>query len=124
MSKVTKTTALFFAAMIFFISISTENYGLLITSHIQNTGSENSGSYFSKEEPVPLFLSRHEERLVTSVKDLPVTSSKNNPTDFHSNRLLNEVRLLSINTRYLSYSVTVDRNLTNSDLVFPFHYFW
>lgn len=124
MSKVTKTTALFFAAMLFFMSISTENYGLLLTSHLQNTGFENSGSYFSKEEPNPLFLSRHEERLVTSVKDLPVTGSKNNPTDFHSNSLSSEVRLLSINSGYLSYSVTVDRNLTNSDIVFPFHYFW
>ena len=103
MSKVTKTTALFFAAMLFFISISTENYGLLLTSHLQNTGFENSGSYFSKEEPNPLFLSRHEERLVTSVKDLPVTGSKNNPTDFHSNRLSNEVRLFLVILSWYSH---------------------
>jgi hypothetical protein len=124
MSKVTKSTALLFSLILFFLSIITENYGLFLTSHLQGKGSENSGSYFSKVEPNPLFLNRHEQRLVLSVKDLPVTSSKINSTDIHSIRLTLEVRLLSINSGVISNSVTVDRNLTNRDIVFPFHYFW
>lgn len=124
MSKVTKTTGLFFAAMLIFLSISTENYGLLLTSHLQNAQSENSDSYFSTEKPDLLFLYRNDERQVNSVRNLPVPSLKNHPNDFHYNSLSREIRILSINSRYLSYSVIVDRNLTNSDIVFPSHYFW
>jgi len=124
MSKVTKTTGLFFAAMLIFLSISTENYGLLLTSHLQNAQSENSDSYFSTEKPDLLFLYRNDERQVNSVRNLPVPSLKNHPNDIHYNSLSLEIRILSINSGYLSYSVIVDRNLTNSDIVFPFHYFW
>ncbi len=124
MSKLTKTTALFFVAMLFFISLSTENYGLLLTSQLQNTGSENSGSYLSTEKPNLFFLNRHEERLETSVKSLPNSKLKNQINDVCSNSISTEVRILSINSGYLSYSVTVYRNLTNCDIVFPFHYFW
>ena len=124
MSKLTKTTALFFVAMLFFISLSTENYGLLLTSQHQNTGSENSGSYLSTEKPNLFFLNRHEERLETSVKSLPNSKLKNQINDVCSNSISTEVRILSINSGYLSYSVTVYRNLTNCDIVFPFHYFW
>jgi hypothetical protein len=124
MSKVTKTTGLFFATMLIFLSISTENYGLLLTSHLQNAQSENSDSYFSTEKPDLLFLYRNDERQVNSVRNLPVPSLKNHPNDIHYNSLSLEIRILSINSGYLSYSVIVDRNLTNSDIVFPFHYFW
>lgn len=124
MSKVTKTTGLFFAAMLIFLSISTENYGLLLTSHLQNAQSENSDSYFSTEKPDLLFLYRNDERQVNSVRNLPVPSLKNHPNDIHYNSLSLEIRILSINSGYLSYSVIVDRNLTNSDIVFPSHYFW
>ena len=124
MSKVTKTTGLFFAAMLIFLSISTENYGLLLTSHLQNAQSENSDSYFSTEKPDLLFLYRNDERQVNSVRNLPVPSLKNHPNDIHYNSLSLEIRILSINSGYLSYSVIVDRNLTNSDIVFPFHSFW
>lgn len=124
MSKVTKTTGLFFATMLIFLSISTENYGLLLTSHLQNAQSENSDSYFSTEKPDLLFLYRNDERQVNSVRNLPVPSLKNHPNDIHYNSLSLEIRILSINSGYLSYSVIVDRNLTNSDIVFPSHYFW
>jgi hypothetical protein len=124
MSKLFKTTALFFAAMLFFLSICTQNYGLLLISHLQNTQSEDSDSYYSTEKPELLFLDRHEERLVNSVKNLPVPSFKNHPNNIHCNSLSPEVRIKSINSGYLSYSMIVDRNLTNSDIVFPFHYFW
>lgn len=110
--------------MLIFLSISTENYGLLLTSHLQNAQSENSDSYFSTEKPDLLFLYRNDERQVNSVRNLPVPSLKNHPNDFHYNSLSLEIRILSINSGYLSYSVIVDRNLTNSDIVFPSHYFW
>jgi len=124
MSKVTKTIGLFFAAMLFFLSISTEKYGFLLTSQLQNNQSENSDSFFSKEKPDLFFLNRHEERLVYSVKNLPVPSLKNHPNDYHRNCLFPELRILSISTGYLSYSMTLYRNLTNNDIIFPFHYFW
>jgi hypothetical protein len=124
MSNVYKTSALFFAAMLGFLSTCSQNYGVLIPSPLQNSQSENSVSYFSTEKPELLFLDRHEERLVNSVKNQPVPSLKNHPNNFNYNSLSPEVRILSINSGYLSYSLIVDRSLTNSDIVFPFHYFW
>jgi hypothetical protein len=124
MNKVTKTIGLFFAAMLFFLSISTEKYCFLLTSQLQNSQSENSDSFFSKEKPDIFFLNNHEERLVYSVKNLPVPSLKNHPNDYHWNCLFPEVRISNINSRYLSYSVTLYRNFTNHDIIFPFHYFW
>jgi|SRR5450759_1609238 len=124
MSKVYKTTALFFAAMLFILSICTQNYGLLLISHLQNAQSENSDSFFSTEKPDLLFLTRQEERVVYSVKNLPVASLKNYPDDNHSYSLSPEVRILNLNSGYLSYSGTICRNLENVDIVYPFHYFW
>jgi hypothetical protein len=124
MSNVYKTTTLFFAAMLFIMSICTQNYGLLLTSHLQNAQSENSDSYFSTEKPDLLFVYRQEERVVYSVKNLPVPSLRNYSNDNHSYSLSPEVRILSLNSGYLSYSEIICRNLENIDIVHPFHYFW
>jgi hypothetical protein len=124
MSNVYKTTTLFFAAMLFFLSICAQNYGLLLTPLLQNSQSENTDSYFSTEKPDLLFIYRQEERVVYSINNLPVPSFKNNPNDNHSYCLSPEVRILSLNSGYLSYSETISRNLENIDIVYPFHYFW
>jgi hypothetical protein len=124
MSKVYKTAALFFAAMLFFLSICTQNHDLLLTSHLQKVHSENSDSYFSTETPDLIFLTRQEERVVYSVKNLPVPSLRNYSNDNHSYSLSPEIRILSLNSGYISYSGTICRNLENIDIVFPFHYFW
>jgi hypothetical protein len=124
MSKVIRITGLFFAVMLFFLSISAKSYDLILKSDLQNKGTENSGFYFSNPDAVPLFINRQEERLVTSGQNLPVYGSKINLTDLYSNRLSNEIRLLSINSEFLSVSLIADRTLSNCDLVFPFHYFW
>jgi hypothetical protein len=124
MSNVYKTSALFFAALLFFLGICTQNYVGLITSPLQNTQSDNSVSYFSTEHPELLFLYRIDERQVNSFKNLPVPSLKNYSNNIPDNSLSTEIKLLSIHSGYLSYSVNVDRGLTNSDIVFPFHYFW
>jgi hypothetical protein len=124
MSKVCKTTSLLLAAMLFFLGICAQNYGLLITSQHPNRQSGNSDLYASSEKPELIFLNRHEERLVNSVKNQPAPSLKNHPNNTNYNSLSPEIRILSINSGYLSYSVIVDRSLTNSDIVFPFHYFW
>ncbi len=124
MSKINKTIGLFFAAMLVFLSISAENNSLLLTSQYKNSQSDSSPSYFSTEKPDLFFLNRQEEKLVSSVKNLPVPSLKNHLNDFQWNCLFTEVRLSIINSEYLSYSVTLDPNFTSHDIIFPFHYFW
>jgi len=124
MSKVTKISGLFFVAMLLFLSISTENYGLSLTSQLQSSQTKSSDSYFSTEKPDLFFLNRQEQRFVYSIKNLPVPNLKNHPNDFHWNCLSPEVIISSINSGYLSYSVTLYRNFTNHDIIFPFHYFW
>jgi hypothetical protein len=124
MSKVTKISGLFFVAMLLFLSISTENYSLSLTSQLQSSQPNSSDSYFSTEKPDLFLLNRQEQRLAYSVKNLPVASIKNHPNNFHGNCLSPEVRISGIDSGYLSYSVTLYRNFTSHDIIFPFHYFW
>jgi len=123
-SNLNKTTALFFSAVLFFISISTESFGLLLNSKLQNAGYESISTYFSIEKPNLFLLNRYNEKIVTSFKKLPVTDLKNHTNDFYSKSFSSEIKTLRINSIYLSYAGTVYRNLTTCDIVFPFHYFW
>jgi hypothetical protein len=124
MTNANKTISLFFAAMLFMLGICTQEYCLLLTSQPQNAQVENSRSYFSTEKPDLLFINRHEERVIYSIKNLPGPNLKSLPNYVSCNSLSLEERILSINSWYLSYSEIVDRSLSNSDIVFPFHYFW
>jgi hypothetical protein len=124
MSKVTRISTLFFAAILLFISIHIQNYTLLVTSDLQKSGSANSEYYFSSLDSSPLFVIRKVEKLINSAQDLPSYGSKVNLTDLYSNRLSNEIRLFNVNSRYLSFSGITDRNFTNVEIVFPFHSFW
>jgi hypothetical protein len=124
MSNLVKITALFSSAVLVFISISIEDYGSLLNSKLQNTGYENITSYCSIEKPNLFLLNRQYERLITSFKNLPISNLKKFTNDFNSNSISSEVRKLCISSEYISYSVIVYRNLTNRDIVFPFHYFW
>jgi hypothetical protein len=124
MSNLYKTAALFFAAMLFIIGTCTQNYGLLLTSNIHNAQSEKSDSYYSTEKPEFLFLFRNDERQINSGRNLPEQCFKNYSKNIQDNSLSPEIRLLSINSGYLSYSAIFERSLTNSDIVFPYHYFW
>lgn len=119
-----KATALFFAAILFFLSACTQNYGLLLTPHLENTRSENSASYYSTEKPELVFLYRFDERQVNYGRNLPVQFLKLFSNFIHDISFYPEIKLSSINSGYLSYSVITERSLTNSDIVFPFHYFW
>jgi hypothetical protein len=124
MGKVTKTSGLFFVAMLIFLSICTENYGLLSTSPLQYSQSENSGFCFSKEKPDFLFLYRNDERQINSVRNLPGPSFKNHTNYIRCNNISLEIKISGINSGYLSYAMIVNRSLTSSDIVFPSHYFW
>jgi hypothetical protein len=124
MSNKYKAIALFFSVMLFFLSTCTQYDWLLLTSPQQNTKSENSDSYLSTDKPDIIFLSRQEERVVYSHKNLPVPGFKNYPSDNHSYSLSPEVRILSLNSGYLSYCGTIYGYLKNIDIVYPFHYFW
>jgi len=123
MSNIHKTTALFFSGVLFFISISKESYGLLPNSKLQNTINESISSYCSIEKPNLFLINRYGEKFVTSFKNLPVPNLKNQTSDFYNN-LSFEIKKIRINSEYLTYSGTIYRNLTISDIVFPFHYFW
>lgn len=124
MSKNNKIFGLFFTAVLVFLSMSTVNNSWFLISQYQNSKSDNSASYFSTEKPDLFFLNRHEEKLVSSVKNLPVPSLKNHVTDIQWNCLSTEVKISIINSEYLSYSLKVDPNFTSHDIIFPFHYFW
>lgn len=124
MSNLYKTAALLFSVVLLYINTNTFNYWLLVTSNLQNTGCESLSSYFPIENPNLFISNRHGERFLNSIKNLPDSSFKNHANDYYNISLSSEIRKLKINSEYLSYSETINRNLTNSDIVFPFHYFW
>jgi hypothetical protein len=124
MSKVKRTFGIFFVAVLFFLNLSIVNYGHFLNSQIQASQTENSDSYLSAENLDLYFINRTERPLVFSVKNLPVSNLKNHPDDLHGNFLSAEERISGINSGYLSYTLILDPNLSNHEIVFPFHYFW
>jgi hypothetical protein len=124
MSRLSKIIALIFAVLLSYISIHTADYSLYLTSHLHDITSDNTGSVFSSEKPELLFLNRQEGKFVKTLKNLLVNNIKTHVINFYSDKLLSDFKVLRISREYLSYPVTVYRNLKNCDIVFPFHYFW
>jgi hypothetical protein len=124
MNRLSNFIALIFAVMLSYISIHTVDYGLYLSSQVHQERSDSPASVFSSEKPGLLFLNRQEGRFVRAIKNLPVTHLKTPLINFYSTKLSTGLRVLKINREYLTYPVTVYRNLKNSDIVFPFHYFW
>jgi hypothetical protein len=123
-SNLYKTTALFFSAVLFFISITTESYGLLLNSKLQKNGYESVSPYFSLEKPNLFLLNRYGEKSIISIKNLPVPVLKNFTNYIGYNSISLEIRKSGFNSDYLSYSGNIYCSLRNIDIVFPFHYFW
>ena len=119
-----KATALSLIIVVFYISIVAENHVRLINPILKIPGGERTLSYSSFEKPNLFLLNRQEDRLETSFKDHPIFNLKKHAKDFNCKSLYNEVRTLCINSEYFSNSTIIPRNLTNCDIVFPFHYFW
>lgn len=124
MSFLYKTATLLFSIVLLYINTNSLNYGFLLTSNLQKTGYESLSSYFPVEKPNLFLSNRQGERFVNSIKNLPDSNFKNHSNDYYNISLSSEIRKLKINSEYLSYPETINRNLTNSDIVFPFHYFW
>lgn len=116
--------SLFLAFVLFFLSISTENYCSLLNSILEKSGTENSDSYFSIDITDFFLLNRPDEKSEVTVKNLPYSYSKNQIGDLLKTSLSPQSVLKSVNSGYISYSEILDRNLTDGDIVFPFHYFW
>jgi len=124
MSNLYKITSLFITAVIIFINSAKEYYPVLLNSIPQNGRNETINSFCSIEVPNLFLLNRHGEKSLTSLGQLPVSNLKNQSTDFYCSYLNSEILKSGINSKYLSYSETIYRNLTNSDIIFPFNYFW
>ena len=124
MSKLYKTTAIFFSAVIFFISITTESYGFLPNSELQQNDFESISLYFSLEKPNLFLFNRYGEKSVTLINNFPVPILKNYTNDLYNNSLALEIRKSVLYSDYLAYSGCIYCSLKNSDIVFPFHYFW
>jgi hypothetical protein len=124
MNRLSKLIALIFAVLLSYVSIYTVDYGHYLTSQIHQDRSGDPASAFSTEKPELLFLNRQEGRFVRAIKNLPVTHLKTPVINFCSAKLSSGLVALKINLEYLLYPVTIYRNLKNSDIIFPFHYFW
>lgn len=130
MSNFSKLTAIFFAIMLSYVSISKDNYEKSLPVSFQGTGTERSSASFSEVSEAPLqdifCLQRHIEHVVNPVNSFPAPTSnlKDHPGVFSGISFSIESRIQSIASQYLSHSKEIDRSLTISDIIFPFDYFW
>lgn len=124
MSNLLKTTAIFFSSVLFFISIITEKYCYILNSKtlISDQVSLIANPPF---ENLNLFLlNRHGAKPGAPLKNLPVFNLKNQTIDVNRNFLSYEPGKLRTDSEYIQSSGTISRNLTTTQIVFPFHYFW
>jgi hypothetical protein len=124
MSNLYKIVALFSAVATFLVNSSTENYGLLLSSKPLNSRYITIGSYWSIDRPDLFLIDRFGEKSVASFKHLSVSNLKNQANSYYCSSLSSEIRKSGINIEYFTSPATICRNLTNSDIIYPFHYFW
>ena len=124
MSTLLKTTAIFFSSVLFFISIITEKYCYVLNSKTLISDQESLSANPPFENLNLFLLNRHGAKLSAQVKNLPVFNLKNQIIDVHSNILSYEPGKLRTDSEYIQSSGTISRNLTTTQIVFPFHYFW
>ncbi|MDX9811298.1 MAG: hypothetical protein RBU28_02850 [Bacteroidales bacterium] len=124
MSKVSKSSVLFFIVLLLFLSIKSGNYALGSISLVQSNHTENSDFYFSTGQPDLFFLTRNEERSETSVRNLPAPYSKKHFNDFYFNPVSAEKRIIGLCTEYLLNSIIIQPGLSNVEIIYPFHSHW
>jgi hypothetical protein len=122
MSKLLKTTAIFFSSVLFFISIITEKYCYVLNSKTQIADQESLSSNPPFENPNVFLLNRYGAKHDAQVKNLPVFSLRNQGIGIH-NIISYAPGKLRTESEYIQSSGTITRNLTTTEIVFPFHYF-
>jgi hypothetical protein len=124
MSNLYKIVALFSATATFLVNTSTENYGLLLNSKPLNSRYKTIGTYCSIERPDLFVLDRFGEKSLASFKHFSVSNLKNQANSCYCSSLSSEIKKSGIYIEYFTSPATICRNLTNSDIIYPFHYFW
>lgn len=124
MSYLLKTAAIFFSSVLFSASIITDYYCLEANSKTLASGQESLSPHLPFENLSQFLSNRHGERLISTIKNIPVFNIRNQTVDTHNKCLFCDPGKPGISPEYLSYSETISSNLTASDIVFPFHYFW
>lgn len=128
MSNFSKLTAILFAIMLSYVSISKDNYEKTLPATFQHAGGERSQSSFSEIALQDIFcLQRQIEHVVNPGNNFPAPVSNNlkhYPDAFSGHSFSIESRIQGIASQYLSHSKEIHRSLTISDIIFPFNYFW
>jgi hypothetical protein len=124
MSSLYKPVSIFFSAILFILSICRDNYEPLLITGPENTKSESISQNFSLTRPNLYIINRNGVKLITSVKNYPVQAFKPLTNGINLNNQFNDSRIRNVISEYHSLSKLIYINLTNGDIVFPFHYFW
>lgn len=124
MSNLLKTTAIFFSSLLFFVSIITENFCFVVNPKTITSGQESLSSDLPFENLNQFLSDRNGLKLISTIKNIPVSNLRKQTFDIHNNRLSCEPAKLRICPEYLQSFEIISRNLTTSDIIFPFHYFW
>jgi hypothetical protein len=124
MSNLLKTTAIFFSSLLFSVSIITENFCFVVNPKTITSGQESLSSDLPFENLSQFLSNRNGEKLISTIKNIPVFNLRNQTFDIHNNRISCEPAKLRICPEYSQSSEIISSNLTTSNIIFPFHYFW
>jgi hypothetical protein len=124
MSNLLKTTAIFFSSVLFFISIITEKYCYVLNTKTLISDQESLSANPPFENFNLFLLNRYGAKLGAPAKNLPVFNLKNQTYDVLGNILSYAPGKLRTDSEYIQSSGTISRNLTTTQIIFPFHYFW
>ncbi len=120
-----RLVALFFAVLLFYLSVSFGSTASFVQVNVQHdTESRHSTTCISLEKSNFLGFSRQSEQFFNLVNKFQEDHLKFRPGNYLSFGLSSELKRLSAISQYLSYSRILYSSLEIKDIIFPFHYFW
>ena len=125
MKKIVKAATLFHILVLYCFIVSLYTAGISASGiHLQNDRSTSEEGY-SPLAGIDLFThTTKTQNVVNGLSKLPTFSLKNQISDFLAYRKATELFLFNSSSVYLFYArYTADR-FPQTDIIFPFHYFW
>lgn len=125
MKKVVKAAALFPILVLYCFIVSLYSTGISASGiKFQNDQSTKEGSYFPIGGNYLLYHTTKTENVVNGFKNLLTFSFKNHTNDFLAHRKAAESYLFNTYSEYIFFAKNLVVKLQQTDIIFPFHYFW
>ncbi|MBD1396462.1 hypothetical protein H9Q13_04740 [Pontibacter sp. JH31] len=124
MNKLTRYLLLLFASVLALPGWQADDRAAVFCAVEQAVAEEHTQASLSAGESIKSpSLTRAEEQ-ISLFQHLPGPSSKNDSKGAGFLSFTAELQLQRAITQYIASAVNLNRSLSGSDIIFPFHYFW